>query len=95
MVQCMESWFFADKESIAEFFGQNFNRNALRQNPNIETITKDDLFRDLKSATCNTQKGEYRKGNHSFELLARIDPQKVLEASPYAERFIQCVRNHA
>ena len=29
MVQVMESWFFADKDKLAEFYGQNFNRNAL------------------------------------------------------------------
>ena len=32
MVQIMESWFFADRDKLAEFYGQNFNRNALAEN---------------------------------------------------------------
>lgn len=41
MVQCMESWFLADRQTLETFFGQGFKTNALpvAANP-IESITK-------------------------------------------------------
>ena len=36
----MESWFFADKDKLAEFYGQNFKRNSLAKNTNVEKIPK-------------------------------------------------------
>jgi hypothetical protein len=36
---------------------------------------------------CKT-KAPYGKGEHSFKLLALIDPTKVANASPWANRFI-------
>lgn len=33
-------------------------------------------------------KAEYGKGEHSFPLLARIDPATVMAASPWAKRFV-------
>ena len=89
MVQVMESWFLADKETLIKFFGQNFNRNALPKKFTIEVISKDDIFKGLKSATSATQKGKYGKGSHSFSILENIDPQKVLKASPWAERLMK------
>ena len=89
MVQVMESWFLADKETLIKFFGQNFNRNALPKQTKIEVISKDDIFGGLKSATRATQKGRYDKGAHSFSILENIDPQKILEASPWADRLLK------
>ena len=95
MVQIMESWFLADPDALEEYYGQNFNRKALRQNPNIEDIPKKDVLDGLKNATRKTKKGGYsdknRKGKHSFEILERIDPEKVRKASLYAERFISAL----
>jgi len=93
MVQCMETWYMADKEALAEYFGQGFNSNALPRNQNIENIPKDDLFNKLKSATRNTTKGQYNKGSHSFKILERLDPDKVREASPFAQRLLNFLDN--
>ena len=41
MVVCMESWFLADKEALASFFGQGFNAGALPKRVDIEEIAKD------------------------------------------------------
>ena len=30
----------------------------------------------------------YEKSEHSFVILSRIDPEKVIAASPWAKRFI-------
>ena len=93
MVQIMESWFLADKETLAKYYGQKFQTNALPNNPNIENISKQDVLNGLNRATQNTQKGKYDKGDHSFEILAQIDPEKVQQASPYAKRFITMLKS--
>lgn len=94
MVQCMESWFLADKATLKQFFGQGFKENQLPKEGNsIEKINKDQIYKALKAATgdCKT-KAPYGKGTHSFEILAKIDPAKVTEASPWAKRFIETLK---
>ena len=89
MVQCMESWFLADKDGLEAFFGHGFRRNALPGNPDVEEVAKADVLDGLKNATRQCQsKGEYGKGRHSFELLSEVDPAKVLAASPHAKRLV-------
>jgi len=92
MVQIMEAWFLADKNTLAKFFGDGFNRGALPGNPKVEEVAKSDVMDGLKAATrhCD-RKGEYGKGRHSFEILARIDPAKVTEASPHARRLVEAL----
>lgn len=93
MVQLMESWFLADKETLMNYYGQEFHANALSNNPNIEHISKQDVLNGLNRATKNTQKGKYNKGSHSFKILAQIDPEKVQRASPYAKRLITILKS--
>lgn len=89
MVQAMEAWFLADREALAAFYDGGFLANSLPGSPtNVESIPKDQLEPALKHASNPTKtKGEYHKGKHSFELLARIDPVKVGNASPRAKLF--------
>lgn len=89
MVQCMESWFLADAAALSEFFGNGFNNAVLPANQNIEQLLKPDVYQALEQATksCKTKVG-YSKGAHSFKLLSKIDPEKVMAASPWAKRFI-------
>ncbi len=95
MVQCMEAWFLADKDALAHFFGADFNRNALPQRAEVEDIPKRDLERGLEAATRQCRKGAYHKGNHSFEILAQLDPGKVIDASPHAERLVSTLLSKA
>jgi len=89
MVECMENWFLADRATLANFFGKGFNANALpAESRRIESIRKSEVYSALKGATRSSKKGEYGKGDHSFKLLAEIDPVKVTSASPWAKRFI-------
>ena len=88
MVQCMESWFLADSETLATFFGQGFQASALPRNPNIEAVPKQDVLQTLMAATRQVKtKGTYSKSGHSFQILALIDPAKVRRASPHVERL--------
>ena len=88
MVQVMESWFLADADAVESYYGAAFRKQALPRNPNVEQVPKEDVLRDLDRAARGTQKGGYSKGKHGFEILDRLDPDKVRAASPYANRFL-------
>jgi hypothetical protein len=89
MVQAMEAWFHADREGLQKYFGQGFRLSALRARPDIDNIPKADLFGGMQMATRDClKKGEYSKGQHSFEILGLIDPAKVRASSPHAERLL-------
>jgi hypothetical protein len=90
MVQCMESWFLADPDTLKTFFGQGYDANALPSSGNrVETIPKAVVHQALAKATkdCKTKR-PYGKGEHSFALLGLVDPAKVTGASPWANRFV-------
>jgi hypothetical protein len=94
MVQAMEAWFLADREALATFYGNGFLANSLPGSPtDIEAVPKDYLEPKLKHASKQTKtKGEYHKTRHGFELLGKIDPVKVGNASPHAASFHQFLR---
>jgi hypothetical protein len=94
MVQCMEAWLLADRDVLKQFFGQGFKENALPPaSIQLERVGKKKIYDDFAAATraCKT-KSAYGKGEHSFKLLALIDPAKVLGASPWAKRFIEALQ---
>lgn len=88
MAQVMESWFLADVDVLSSYYGQNFQKSTLPQNPRIEEVSKQVVERGLRQATRGTSKGAYAKGKHSFAILAELSPVKVRQKSPYAERFL-------
>jgi hypothetical protein len=92
MVQAMEAWFLADREMLAAFYDGGFLASSLPGNINIEAIPKDDLEPKLKRASKPTQKGEYHKTRHGFDLLGKINPVKVENASPHAASFNKFLR---
>lgn len=88
MVQAMEAWFLADREVLAAFYDGGFLANSLPGSPtNIEAVLKVDLEPKLKHASKQTRKGEYHKTRHGFDLLGKINPDKVGNASPHAASF--------
>lgn len=93
MVQCMEAWFLADRDTLATYYGNGFKQNALPARQDIEKIPKDDVLNGLKNATrSGVSKGEYEKGQHSFDILAQTDPNKVIAASPHAQRLVDTLK---
>ena len=90
MVECMESWFLADRETLKSFFGQGFDDGQLpaKARP-FEAIAKLDIYKALERATHNCKtKSQYGKGENSFKLLAEISPEKVAAESTWAARFV-------
>ena len=93
MVEMMESWFHADKDKLEEFYGQGFRKNALKPNPKVEEISKTDLENGLKTATKDTNKGDYfdNKTSHGPKLLSVVSPEKVQNAAPNCKRLFAAV----
>ena len=94
MVQCMEAWILADRETLKAFFGQGFKDRSLPAPAHrVEGIGKQQIYDALAKASrdCKT-KSSYGKGEHSFKLLAMINPAKVSEASPWAQRLIETLQ---
>lgn len=94
MVQCMEAWLLVDREALSRYYGNNFKNDKIPQWPNLEEVNKESIFSALKSATQNTNKGEYHKTRHAFDLLGEIDIRK-LSNYPYAKRFFDCLITQA
>jgi hypothetical protein len=93
MVQCMEAWFLADADALEGYFGQGFRGSALPNRTDVDNIPKRDVFAALERATCAcAPKGQYKKGAHSFKVLATLDPDKVAQASPYARRLFDTLK---
>lgn len=94
MVQMMESWFLADRDRLASYFGAGFRASALpAPGRDVEDIAKADLEKALRDATRQSRKGRYAKGRHSFALLGEVDATKVINASPYARRLVETISN--
>jgi len=91
MVQTMEARFHADKDALRHYYGQGFRIAGLSPRPHIEAIPKVELFGGLERATKDCQKGEYSKGEHSFQILALIDPTRVRAASPFAAKLLHAL----
>lgn len=91
MVQVMESWLLVDRRALRKYFGQGFKANRLPATErDIESIQKDEIDKSLGEATQSCRpKGQYNKGDHSFDLLASIDPGQIMSASPWAKRFVE------
>ena len=88
MVQCMETWIVADREALRRHFGQCFRESSLRDNPDPQTIAKDDVQSDLASATRDCARNrQYAKGRRSFELLGRLDPDRLKAVLPSFQSF--------
>lgn len=94
MVQIMETWFLADRAALIAFFVTGFKEGKLPSIERaIEGIPKSEVYRALKEATagCKT-KAPYGKGAHSFKILASLDPEMVVRASPWAARFVDALK---
>jgi len=92
MVQCMETWFLADKEFLAKYYGQGFNAAALRGNPRIEDVPKVDVQNALIAATWHSEtKGQYHKTEHGFDILAGLNPDVLRRCSPHADRLFKAL----
>jgi len=91
MVQTTETWLLADVATLKAYFGQQFRESHIKAWPSLEDVPKDVVFQALDCATSSCAK-KYAKGKICFELLGKLDPQKVQNASPHAKRLLDRLR---
>ena len=92
MVELMEAWFLADRQTLGNYFGRGFRPNRLPGNPSVEMIPKQDVLNGLNNATRDSGKGPYKKGTHDGWLLSRLDPSTVYRSCPNFRRLIDHLR---
>ena len=92
MVETMEAWLVADPGALATYYGSEFKKAKLPRRRNLEEVSKTDLMSALLAATEHARtKGKYEK-SHGFDLVGKIDPEKVRVACPgFAERFFNAL----
>jgi Domain of unknown function (DUF4276)/AAA domain, putative AbiEii toxin, Type IV TA system len=93
MVQVMESWLIAYIDTLAKHYGQEFNRNAIPRNNNVEEIPRANIESALNRATQRTQKGRYQKIYHAAKILEIIDVSIVRKKAPYCDRLFRIITN--
>jgi hypothetical protein len=94
MVECMESWLLADRENLKKFYGKGFAEKKLPvSSAAIERLDKKEIYKSLEEATVKTTKGKYSKGGHSFQLLESANPELICDASKWAKRFVDTVKD--
>ncbi len=91
-VQVMESWFLADPEGCAKHLKKGFRSQDLSGRP-IESVSKKDVYQSLAKAVGEIAAKSYSKGQHSFGVIACLDPAKVEQASPSAKRLLDWLRS--
>lgn len=94
IVEVMESWFIADPETLSLYYGQHFGVSSLPTNPKVEAVSKADVLDGLVRATRRTQKREYHKTRHAFDILARLDREKVRGRAPHCHRLFETIHRY-
>ena len=92
MVQVMESWFLADRDTLKKYYGREFQERRLPQNSAVEQIPKSDVIAGLENATRGTSKGKYHKTRHAPQLLSNLDADKVCSAAPSCKRLFDALQ---
>ena len=88
MVTTMETWLLADRQTLIAYFPA-MSANALPPDADLESRCKPDVTVALRNATQSSGKGRYHKGNHSFDLLGRVEPEELKSRLPHFRRFVE------
>jgi hypothetical protein len=87
MTTCMETWIVADRKTVKEHYGVNFQENALppEKDMHLERRGRDEMLDCLVQGTRNC-KNAYKKGARSFEILGKLNPCVLKEKLPSFSR---------
>jgi hypothetical protein len=94
MVVCMETWLMSDPDAFEIHFGKDFKKAKLPE-ADLERRSKQDVYDAIEAATVTARpKGKYGKAKDSFELLRRINPEKLKSRCWWADRFLAALKTH-
>ena len=89
MTTCMETWISADIETLKSFFGQHLNVGKLLSLTKLEQRPRDQVQAALTSATSACGRDRlYKKGDLSFRVLAKVNPNVLMQHATYFKRFV-------
>jgi hypothetical protein len=94
MVTCMETWFIADRTALREIFRNDLNEKVLPPLNDLEQHQRHQVQDALVEATrdCGRNR-QYKKGKHSFQVLASLNPKTLSQHLPNFRRLID-ILNH-
>ena len=89
MVEVMESWFLADVAALKVYYGDSFQENVVRGNPEVEKILRTDVYSRLKRATktrnlVNITKPNTRRLSSQRLMSASYEPQRPTVSACFA-----------
>jgi hypothetical protein len=87
MAQVMESWFLADPEALARFYGQKFGAGQIPKRKNVEEVPKEEVMSSLERASRNTQRGPYHKILHGAPILESLSSERVRSRASHCDRL--------
>lgn len=93
MVTSMETWISADRSNLRKRYGNNLKEKALPPLTNLEQRERKTVFRALCDATRDCS-SSYRKGKHSFELLAELSPEELRKHLASFVRFERILKDN-
>ena len=85
MATCMETWIVADGRALAAHYGQCLQESALPTLYNLESKDRNTVQDRLFHATRNCI-GPYDKGEKSYELLGKLNPDSIEPHLPSFKR---------
>ena len=89
MVTTMETWLVADPTAVAKHF-PGMDEKKL-PSVDLESRSKDDILAALENTTSQSNKGKYKKGRDSFDLLANLNPEELKNKLPHFRRFVEAL----
>jgi hypothetical protein len=84
----METWLLCDRKALRDQFPKINLAKLPTANSLLETKHKEAVYRALANALKDTPSGKYSKSNHSFKILAAIDPLILRRTLFWADRFL-------
>jgi hypothetical protein len=91
MVELMETWFLADRDTLASYYGDGFLANAIGETADVEQVSKAQVLDRLKRATTKTSKGEYDKVKYAPYLLEKLDSNRVRLRAEHCRQLFESV----
>lgn len=93
MTTCMETWFVADRETLRSYYQACLNERKLPADNDREQRHRHDLLRALEAASKDCGNA-YAKGDSSFDLLAQIDPRRLMSRLPSFARIVRILKDN-
>lgn len=81
MTTCMETWIVTDREALRIHFRHKLQESALPPLQDLERRDRHDVLEKLQKASRECS-NSFKKGNRSFEILAKLSPAVLRQHLP-------------